>query len=97
MRASNGTGVALPDDEILEAQSLLGRMAGVFAEPSGAASLAAAIRLRGQGVIAAADMVVCNVTGHGLKQAASVGVPPEHLQIVEPRLDALKQRLKERD
>ena len=94
VRASNGKGVALADDEILDAQSLLSRMAGIFAEPSGAVSLAAAVRLRQQGVIAADDMVVCNVTGHGLKQAGSVGVPPEHLQIVEPDPDSLRERLK---
>ena len=94
VRASNGTGVALGDDEILEAQGLLSRMAGVFAEPSGAASLAAAAQLRRQGVIGADDMVVCNVTGHGLKQSASVDVPPEQLQIVAPNLGALKERLR---
>ena len=93
VRASSGTGVALPDGEILEAQDLLGRLAGVFAEPSAAVSLAAAARLRREGVIRADDMVVCNVTGHGLKQVASVTVPPEQLQPVEPDLDALKKRL----
>ena len=93
VRASNGTGVALADEEILEAQGLLSRLAGVFAEPSAAVSLAAAICLRQQGVIRADDMVVCNVTGHGLKQAGSVTVPPEQLQPVEPDLDALRKRL----
>ena len=93
VRASNGAGVALTDEEVLEAQGLLSRMAGIFAEPSGAISLAAAVRLKEQGVIDADDMVVCNVTGHGLKQAASVAVPPEHLQPVEPNLDALRKRL----
>ena len=97
VRASNGTGVALADEDILEAQGLLSRLAGVFAEPSGAVSLAAAMRLRREGVIRADDMVVCNVTGHGLKQAASVAVPPEHLEPVEPSLDALKKRLEERE
>ena len=93
VRASNGTGAALTDDEIVEAQELLSRMAGIFAEPSAAVSLAAAARLRREGVIAGDDMVVCNVTGHGLKQVASVGVPPEHLEPVEPTLDALRRRL----
>ena len=93
VRASNGTGVALPDGEILEAQELLGRMAGVFAEPSAAVSLAAAARLRREGVIRADDMVVCNVTGHGLKQVASVTVPPEQLRPVEPDLESLGNRL----
>ena len=93
VRASNGTGVALADQEILEAQSLLSRMAGIFAEPSAATSLAAAIRLRREGVIRADDMVVCNVTGHGLKQVDSVAVPPEQLQPIEADLGALRERL----
>jgi len=93
VRASNGTGAALGDGEILEAQGLLSRLAGVFAEPSAAVSLAAAARLRRDGVIRADDMVVCNITGHGLKQVASVTIPLEQLQPVEPSLDALKARL----
>ena len=93
VRASNGAGVALPDGEILEAQSLLSRMAGIFAEPSAATSLAAAIRLRREGAIRADDMVVCNVTGHGLKQVDSVAVSPEQLQPIEADLGALRERL----
>ncbi len=93
VRASNGTGVVLADREILEAQGLLGRLAGIFAEPAAAASVAAAARLRRQGVIGADDMVVCNVTGHGLKQVASVTVPPELLEPVKPELAVLKERL----
>lgn len=93
VRATGGTGVALTDPEILEAQGLLSRMAGIFAEPSAAVSLAAAVRLRRQGVIGADDMVVCNVTGHGLKQVASVAVSAESLQPIEPDLDALRKRL----
>ena len=93
VRASNGVGVALADEEILEAQGLLSRMAGIFAEPSAAVSLAAAARLRREGVIRAGDMVVCNVTGHGLKQVASVTMPPEQLEPIEPDLDVLRQTL----
>ena len=93
VRASNGVGVALGDEEILEAQGLLSRMAGIFAEPSAAVSLAAAARLRREGVIRAGDMVVCNVTGHGLKQVASVTMPPEQLEPIEPDLDVLRQTL----
>ena len=96
VRASNGAGVALGDEEILEAQGLLSRMVGIFAEPSAAVSLAAAARLRRQGIIGAGDMVVCNVTGHGLKQVASVTVPPEQLEPIEPDLETLRERLEER-
>ncbi len=92
VRASGGTGVALSDEEILAARELLARMAGIFAEPAAATSLAAAIRLRGEGVIGADDMVVCNVTGHGLKQVGSVEASGDDRPIA-PDLDALRQKL----
>lgn len=97
VRASNGAGVALTDREILEAQGLLGRFAGIFAEPSAAASLAAAMRLRGEGVIKGDDTVVCNVTGAGLKQVGSVAVAPDGLEPIEPALDALRKRLEDEE
>lgn len=97
VRASNGAGVALTDEEILAAQALLGRLAGIFAEPSAAASLAAAVRLRGEGVIGAEDTVVCNVTGNGLKQVGSVAAAPEELEPIEPALGVLRKRLREEE
>lgn len=75
IRASGGTAVAVTDAELLAAQALLAERAGVFAEPSGAASVAAAIRLRREGVIGTRDLVVCVVTGHGLKQPEAPAAP----------------------
>ncbi len=85
--------MALSDDEILEAQSLLARLAGVFAEPAGAVSLAAAKKLRNQGVIAKDDMVVCNITGNGLKQPSVVLPSDDDLRPIAPEMDALRERL----
>src|SRR5215831_4407752 len=42
LRESHGTAVALTDPEILEAQSFVGRLAGLFVEPAAATSVAAA-------------------------------------------------------
>ena len=95
VRASNGAGVALTDQEILAAQGLLGRLAGIFAEPSAAASLAAAVRLRQEGVIEGGDTVVCNVTGNGLKQVGSVAVALDELAPIEPALGALRKKLED--
>src|ERR1043166_2245603 len=64
LRESGGTAVALTDPEILQAQSLIGRLAGLFVEPAAATSVAAAKKLRNQGVIRSEDVVVCNLTGH---------------------------------
>jgi len=96
IRASRGTAVALTDEEILEAQSLLARFAGIFAEPAGAVSVAAAGRLRKRGVIGRDDLVVCNVTGHGLKQPSSVRLSPEGLRPIKPDLETLRRFLQRR-
>ncbi|MFQ5683822.1 MAG: threonine synthase [Candidatus Binatia bacterium] len=93
VRGSNGTAVALRDEEILDAQSLLARRAGIFAEPAGAVSVAAARKLCEQGVMSQGDLVICNITGHGLKQPSAVRVSEEELRPVVPNLNALKKRL----
>lgn len=94
IRASGGTAVAVTDEELLAARALLAEHAGVFAEPSAAASLAAAIRLRRDGAIGPQDLVVCVVTGHGLKQPEprSADEPPAP---IAPDLGALRALLAE--
>jgi threonine synthase len=91
LRESNGAAVALSEAEILEAQSLTARLSGIFAEPAGAISVAAAKKLRRTGVIGPTDFVVCNITGHGLKQPdAAAG--EQHA--IQPTLDALRFELR---
>jgi threonine synthase len=93
VRSSKGAAVALSDGEILEAQSLVARRAGIFAEPAGAISVAAARKLRAEGKIAEGDLVVCNLTGHGLKQPAAVRISEEELRPIPPNLEALRRRV----
>jgi len=96
LRASKGTAVALTDEEILEAQSLLARLAGIFAEPAGAISVAAARKLVEAGSIQKDETVVCNITGHGLKQPSAVQVADAALKPIAPTLAALAQRIEAR-
>lgn len=93
IRASKGTAVALNDNEILEAQSLIGRLSGIFAEPAGAVSVAAAKKLRSEGVVGKGDLVVCTLTGHGLKQPSAVRLSDEELRPIAPDLNALRKRI----
>ncbi len=95
IRDSGGTAVALEEAEILEAQALLARHAGIYAEPSGAISVAAAARLRQEGVIGPHDLTVCMITGHGLKQPEAR--PPDRplRSPIEPTLASLRRRLDE--
>ena len=94
LRESHGTAVALTDPEILEAQSLIGRLAGLFAEPAAATSVAAAKKLREEGVIRADDLVICNLTGHGLKQPEAIKLSREELQPIAPTLEALREHVR---
>lgn len=73
LRASDGTAVAVPDDEILAAQRQLGAAEGIFAAPEGAACVAAAARLRQSGWLGADERVVLFNTGSGLKYHHLIG------------------------
>jgi threonine synthase len=94
LRESKGTAVAVSDEEILEAQSLTGRLAGLFAEPAAATSVAGARKLREAGVIKPDDVVVCNLTGHGLKQPEAIRIPEDGLRPIAPTLAALREELR---
>lgn len=97
VRESNGRAVALSDEEILQAQFAIGSLAGIFVEPAAATSVAAACKLRAQDLIGADEMVVCNLTGHGLKQPEALRAAEIGLEPIPPTLDALKQRVKRLD
>ncbi len=58
---------AVTDEDILEAYRLLASVEGVFVEPASAASVAGLLRASADGLVAGDDVVVCTLTGHGLK------------------------------
>jgi threonine synthase len=67
VRESGGTAVAVTDAEIVQAQRDLGRLAGIYAAPEGAATFAALPRLRERGFLRGDERVVLFNTGSGLK------------------------------
>jgi threonine synthase len=64
---SNGRFAAVTDDEILAAYRLLSAREGVFVEPASAASVAGLLQSCEDGTLPRGSLVVCTVTGHGLK------------------------------
>jgi threonine synthase len=74
---SGGLIDAVTDDQILAAYRLLARREGVFAEPASAAGVAGLLQARAAGQVPAGSVVVCTLTGHGLKDpdTAVAGVP----------------------
>ncbi|MBI4744170.1 MAG: threonine synthase [Actinobacteria bacterium] len=74
---SGGLIDAVTDEEILIAYKMLADSEGVFVEPASAASLAGVIKLKTEGKIKDSSLVVCILTGHGLKD------PDRAIAIVE--------------
>lgn len=58
-----------------------------------ATSVAAAKKLRDYGTIGADDVVVCNLTGHGLKQPEAIEISEKQLTPIVPTLDVLRERV----
>ncbi len=64
---SGGRIEAVTDEEILAAYRDLARLEGIFCEPSSAASVAGVAKVAAAGALAAEAVVVCVLTGNGLK------------------------------
>lgn len=88
---SGGEIFAVRDKEILETYRMLSREEGLFAELASAASVAGLLQAYQRGVVKEGSVVVCVLTGHGLKdpQWAIAGapkplvVPPEPAAVAE--------------
>ncbi|HVL84080.1 MAG TPA: threonine synthase [Pseudonocardia sp.] len=68
---SRGRFAAVTDDEILAAYRLLSATEAVFVEPASAASVAGLLQSSADGTLPRGSLVVCTVTGHGLKDPDS--------------------------
>jgi threonine synthase len=58
---------AITDAQILDSYRFLASEEGCFVEPASAASIAGLLQGATEGLLSADDIVVCTVTGHGLK------------------------------
>ncbi|MCS7384359.1 MAG: pyridoxal-phosphate dependent enzyme, partial [archaeon GB-1867-097] len=58
---------AVSDEAILDAYKKLAKLEGIYAEPAGAAPLALTVKLKDQGLLDKDDVVVCVISGIGLK------------------------------
>jgi len=93
VRLSHGGGVIVSDAAIVDAIGLLGRSAGVFAEPAAATSLAGLLVAREEGLVDRDERVVLLATGTGLKDVAAAARGVSIPAPVAPDLDAVAQRL----
>ncbi len=86
---SNGVVVNVSDEEIMAAMRLLGRKAGVFAEPAGAAGTAGVKKAVETGLIEKDASVVSIVTGNGLKDVNNAIRAAGEPVSIKPDLEAL--------
>ena len=86
---SHGVVVNVSDEEIMAAMRLLGRKAGVFAEPAGAAGTAGVKKAVETGLIEKDASVVSIVTGNGLKDVNNAIKAAGEPMSIRPELDAL--------
>ncbi|MGH3785968.1 MAG: threonine synthase [Pseudonocardiaceae bacterium] len=83
---SGGLFEAVTDQQILAAYRLLASREGVFVEPASAAAVAGMLLVVDDGRLPPGSLVVCTVTGHGLKDpdTALRGVPVPELTPIDP-------------
>lgn len=78
IRNTKGTAEAVTDSEIVKAQKLLARLAGIGVEPASASTIAGLKKLVRLGEVDKDDCVVCVATGHLLKD------PEEAIRVAQP-------------
>ena len=90
---SGGQIDAVTDDEIVAAYKLLAELEGVFAEPASAASVAGLLKVVGRGEVESKAVVVCTLTGHGLKDPERAIKSSKPVTVVDASFDALRQEI----
>jgi threonine synthase len=93
LKATNGLAEAVTDKAILNAQRLLASTEGIFAEPTGIASLAGLIKLVDEGTIRRDESVVVLVTGSGLKDPDIAVKQSEKTAAIKPSLEEFQASL----
>jgi len=79
------------DEEILEAYRLMARLDGVFAEPASTAGVAGIIKYSKKGFFKKGDVIVCTLTGNGLKDPDSAQLGVELPKPVPAKLEAVTE------
>lgn len=71
LKECNGIIEAVSDNEIIEAYKAIAKFEGIYAEPAAAAPLALIKKLREAGVIDANELIICVISGFGLKDVST--------------------------
>jgi threonine synthase len=88
---SGGEAITVPDSLILAALGEMAQYSGVFPEPAAATPWAAVKQMADDKLIDRDELVVCLVTGSGLKDTARARQVAGEPMIIDPSLDAVKK------
>lgn len=95
VRDSGGWGESATDREIVDAIKLLARTEGIWTEPAGGTTLAAAIKLIQSGRIPKDESIVVSITGNGLKTVEVVQNELVQPTVIEPKLSEFDKMFEE--
>jgi threonine synthase len=95
VRDSGGWGESATDREIVDAIKLLARTEGIWTEPAGGTTLAAAIKLIQSGRIPKDESIVVSITGNGLKTVEVVQDELVQPTVIEPKLAEFDKMIEE--
>ena len=93
---SHGSWISVPDTEIINAMSLLGKTEGIFGEPAAVTSLAGLKKALKKGIISKDESVTIIITGNGLKDPNNAQKAISKPELMEPNINKLDIYLKEK-
>ncbi|MFB6222125.1 MAG: threonine synthase [Haloarcula sp.] len=88
---SGGTTLLVEDQEILEAEKLLGSTEGIYTEPAGATPVAGVKKALAEGIIEEDETVVVVSTGFGLKDTKSAEKATGGVDRVDPEISEVEE------
>jgi len=91
IKKSKGYAVSCSDEEILESILELAKNESVFAEPAGSILIAGPKTLTNEGKIDKNDVVICVITGHGLKEPTAALEYCMKPPLIQPTSEDLKR------
>jgi threonine synthase len=97
VKDSNGWGESASDREIVDAIKLLAKTEGIWTEPAGGTTLAAAIKLIQSGRIPKDESIVVCITGNGLKTLEAVQNDLPQPRVIEAKIGEFDELLAENE
>jgi threonine synthase len=91
VRATKGVMVTVSDDQIFNGGLMMGKMAGIFAEPAAAAAFAGFLKLKESGSISNKAKIAIYITGSGLKDVEGSSMAADKPISIAPDKSSLEK------